>query len=98
MLSTDTTTIDLNEPMEILVSELRKSGVRKHTCINDMGYSQLERNIVEQLTTWQKEKDKQTIDKLIEQLKIAIGYIKRENVCSLPEMEELLNTIQKENE
>lgn len=54
-----------NEPLELLVNELRQSNVRQYTCINDSGYSQLERNIVTILTTWQKEQDKVIIDKLV---------------------------------
>lgn len=46
-----------NEPLEILVAELRKSGLRKYTCINDSGYSGIEREIVRKLTDWQKQQD-----------------------------------------
>lgn len=55
--------------LEILVNELKLSNVRKYTCINECGYSQLERNIVDKITNCQSEKDKVIIDKLIEALK-----------------------------
>ncbi len=35
--------------LKILKEELEKSDVRKYTCVNGFGYSQLERNIVEKL-------------------------------------------------
>lgn len=34
------------EGLEKLVAVLRKHGLRKHTCINDWGYSEIEREIV----------------------------------------------------
>ena len=53
------------EPLRLLATELEQSDVRKYTCINGFGYSQLERNIVTILTTWQKEKDKVIIDDIL---------------------------------
>lgn len=55
--------------LKILAEELTKSDVRKHTCLNGFGYSQLERDIVSKLTNWQKEQDKAIIGELLEALR-----------------------------
>ncbi len=38
-----------NYYLDKLVKVLNKHGLRKHTCINNFGYSQVERDIVEEL-------------------------------------------------
>lgn len=38
---------EMDEKLQKLVNLLEKAGVRKHTCINNFGYSQLERDIVD---------------------------------------------------
>lgn len=43
-------TKDINtKALEALAEELNKSGLRKYTCLNDFGYSQVERNIVSRI-------------------------------------------------
>ena len=91
----------LTDALEILVEELNKSSVRKYTCINGMAYSQLERDIVEKLTNWQKERDKVIIDKLLLFVKMVSerGYDPYENDHHLTvqdfvnEADQLLNSL-----
>lgn len=44
----------IEKGLEILKEELEKSGIRKYTCVNGFGYSQLERTIVERILSLKK--------------------------------------------
>lgn len=57
--NTPTNTVEnSNIPLQMLADLLGIEGVRKHLCVNNFGYSQIERYIVTTLTNWQKEQDK----------------------------------------
>lgn len=51
-----------NRDLDNLVAELRKSNLRQFTCLNDWGYSQSERNIVDAITAPYKNERKALLD------------------------------------
>ena len=47
-------TDEIEKGLQILKEELEKAGIRKYTCVNGFGYSQLERDIVERILSLNK--------------------------------------------
>lgn len=70
----NTSTNTAEEPLQLLASLLEKEGLRKYTCINDWGYSQIERDIVTTITNWQKEQDQKIVNEILQR----VGEIKEQ--------------------
>ena len=82
------------EKLKVLVSVLEKAGIRKYTCINKFGYSQIERDIVDLLTAKTYTRD-QVFEAFEQYLQFLVDPTSDKSITGTQWLENHLNSLQK---